>query len=190
MIDLSEGFGTQIRRNVIRACEWLTHARQELRSVTSIPSATGLVGRSQLARRMTFGASARYRATSDDDSSVGDRRVATGLAGAGPREADVTEGSGGVWERLQHDWSDPNHVELTTTDSNVFGGASRLRLNVTIPADVSFRGHLDELIKSFHPDPRSRCLGVIWLCLLAVHTSQTARSRKGTGDAGGDIAAL
>ena len=55
---------------------------------------------------------------------------------------------------------------------------------------ASFRGHLDELITSFHPEPRSRCLGVIWLCLLAVHTSQTVRSRKETGDAGDDIAAL
>jgi hypothetical protein len=39
-------------------------------------------------------------------------------------EADVTEGSGGVWERLHYNWSDPNHVVLTTTDSNVWGGAS------------------------------------------------------------------
>ncbi len=42
----------------------------------------------------------------------------------GPSEADVKEGSGGVWERLRYDWSDPNHVVLTTTDSNVWGGAS------------------------------------------------------------------
>jgi hypothetical protein len=42
----------------------------------------------------------------------------------GPHQADVTEGSGGVWERLQYDWSDPNHVVAKTTDSNVFGGAS------------------------------------------------------------------
>jgi hypothetical protein len=42
----------------------------------------------------------------------------------GRNEADVTEGSGGVWERLHYDWSDPNHVVLTTTDSNVWGGAS------------------------------------------------------------------
>jgi hypothetical protein len=38
--------------------------------------------------------------------------------------ADVTEGSGGIWERLQYDWSDPHHVVLTTTDSNIWGGAS------------------------------------------------------------------
>jgi hypothetical protein len=42
----------------------------------------------------------------------------------GPDEADVTEGSHGVWERLHYDWSDPEHVVLTTTDSNVWGGRS------------------------------------------------------------------
>jgi len=42
----------------------------------------------------------------------------------GPTAADVTEGSHGVWERLQYDWSDPDRVVLTTTDSNVWGGAS------------------------------------------------------------------
>jgi hypothetical protein len=41
-----------------------------------------------------------------------------------PSEADVTEGSGGIWERLHNDWSAPNCVVLTTTDSNVWGGAS------------------------------------------------------------------
>ncbi len=39
-------------------------------------------------------------------------------------EADVTEGSGGIWERLHYNWSDPNRVVLTTTDSNLWGGAS------------------------------------------------------------------
>ena len=42
----------------------------------------------------------------------------------GRTEADVTEGSGGIWERLHYDWSDPNRVVLTTTDSNTWGGAS------------------------------------------------------------------
>ncbi len=35
----------------------------------------------------------------------------------GATQADVTEGSGGIWERLHYDWSDP-------TDSNTWGGAS------------------------------------------------------------------
>ena len=42
----------------------------------------------------------------------------------GQSQADVTEGSGGIWERLHYDWSDPNRVVLKTTDSNVWGGAS------------------------------------------------------------------
>jgi hypothetical protein len=42
----------------------------------------------------------------------------------GPTQADVTEGSSGIWERLQYDWSDPNHVVLKTTDSNTWGGGS------------------------------------------------------------------
>src|SRR5690348_16870202 len=42
----------------------------------------------------------------------------------GTNYADVTEGSGGIWERLRYDWSDPTHIVLTTTDSNLWGGAS------------------------------------------------------------------
>jgi hypothetical protein len=42
----------------------------------------------------------------------------------GGNEADVTEGSNGIWERLHYDWSDPNRVQMTTTDSNLWGGAS------------------------------------------------------------------
>jgi hypothetical protein len=42
----------------------------------------------------------------------------------GPDQADVTEGSRGVWERLHYDWSDPRRVIMTTTDSNVWGGRS------------------------------------------------------------------
>ena len=42
----------------------------------------------------------------------------------GHTDADVTEGSGGIWERLHYDWSDAGHVVLTTTDSNLWGGAS------------------------------------------------------------------
>ena len=60
----------------------------------------------------------------------------------GDSQADVTEGSGGIWERLHYDWSDPNRVVLTTTDSNVWGGASghiysfRRQSNGTTDLDV------------------------------------------------------
>src|SRR5262245_27944442 len=39
----------------------------------------------------------------------------------GPAEADVTEGSDGIWERLRYDWSDPGKIVMTTTDSNAWG---------------------------------------------------------------------
>ena len=42
----------------------------------------------------------------------------------GTTGADVTEGSGGIWERLQYDWSNPDRVVLRTTDSNVWNGSS------------------------------------------------------------------
>jgi hypothetical protein len=53
----------------------------------------------------------------------------------GQVDADVTEGSGGIWERLSYDWSDPNHVKLTTTDSNMFGGASGYTYTLTRRSD-------------------------------------------------------
>ena len=52
-----------------------------------------------------------------------------------PGHADVTEGSSGVWERLQNDWSDPNHVFLKTTDSNAWGGNSGHTYTFTRNAD-------------------------------------------------------
>ena len=48
-----------------------------------------------------------------------------------PTQADVTEGSGGIWERLHYDWSNPQRVVLTTTDSNVWGGDSGHTFNFT-----------------------------------------------------------
>jgi hypothetical protein len=42
----------------------------------------------------------------------------------GTDEADVTEGTGPIWERLHYDWHDPDRVEIAVTDSNVFGGDS------------------------------------------------------------------
>jgi hypothetical protein len=53
----------------------------------------------------------------------------------GPTSADVTEGSGGVWERLQYDWSDPDRVVMKTTDSNIWGGNSGHTYTFTRNAD-------------------------------------------------------
>ncbi|GAB3204309.1 hypothetical protein [Nocardia tengchongensis] len=49
--------------------------------------------------------------------------------------ADVTEGSDGVWERLDYDWSNPQHVVLTTTASNVWGRASGHTYDLSRRAD-------------------------------------------------------
>ena len=53
----------------------------------------------------------------------------------GPSEADVTEGSVGIWERLHYDWSDPRRVTMTTTDSNLWGGRSGHTYNLTPQPD-------------------------------------------------------
>jgi hypothetical protein len=53
----------------------------------------------------------------------------------GASEADVTEGSNGIWERLHYDWSNPNHVELKTTDSNLWGSNSGHTYNFTRQPD-------------------------------------------------------
>lgn len=41
-----------------------------------------------------------------------------------PGHADVTEGSNGIWERLSYDWTDPHHIVLKTTESNLWGPGS------------------------------------------------------------------
>ena len=53
----------------------------------------------------------------------------------GATNADVTEGSGGIWERLYYDWSDPTHVVLKTTDSNLWGGRSGHTYDLTRQAN-------------------------------------------------------
>jgi hypothetical protein len=42
----------------------------------------------------------------------------------GTDEADVTEGTGPIWERLHYDWHDAKRIEVAVTDSNVWGGDS------------------------------------------------------------------
>ena len=61
------------------------------------------------------GRSELFPNSGDEDLKVHDK---------GPTSADVTEGSSGVWERLHYDWSDPNRVVMTTTDSNLWSSSS------------------------------------------------------------------
>ena len=73
--------------------------------------------------------------------------------------ADVTEGSGGIWERLQYDWSDPDRVVMLTTDSNVWGGASGHTYTFTRQADGTTR--LDAVVVRQGKNLKGRLLALV-----------------------------
>jgi hypothetical protein len=77
----------------------------------------------------------------------------------GPGQADVTEGSGGIWERLHYDWSNPNRVVLTTTDSNVWGGHSGYTYTFTRQPDGTTA--VDVVVIREGKNVRGRVLGVV-----------------------------
>ena len=54
---------------------------------------------------------------------------------SGDTWADVTEGASVGWERLSYDWSQPNVVRLTTTESNVWSTGSNWVYTLTPRAD-------------------------------------------------------
>ncbi len=77
----------------------------------------------------------------------------------GPTEADVTEGSSGVWERLHYDWSDPDRVVMTTTDSNAWGGHSGHTYTFTRNPDGTT--DLDAVVVREGKNIKGRALGVV-----------------------------
>ena len=77
----------------------------------------------------------------------------------GPTDADVTEGSGGIWERLHYDWSDPNRVIMTTTDSNLWGGGSGHTYTFTRRPDG--KTDLDAIVVRDGKNLRGRVLGFV-----------------------------
>jgi hypothetical protein len=77
----------------------------------------------------------------------------------GPSEADVTEGSGGVWERLHYDWSDPKNIVLSTTDSNLWGGKSSHTYSLEPQADGTT--DIDYVVVRDGKNLRGRVLGVV-----------------------------
>src|SRR5262245_43867968 len=77
----------------------------------------------------------------------------------GPREADVTEGSGGIWERLHYDWSDPNRIVMTTTDSNTWGGASSHTYTFTRRLDG--KTDIDAVVIREGKNLKGRLLGLV-----------------------------
>jgi hypothetical protein len=77
----------------------------------------------------------------------------------GPTDADVTEGSHGIWERLHYDWSDPNRVVLTTTDSNLWGGRSGHAYTLTRRPDG--RTDVDVVVVREGKNVASRVLAIV-----------------------------
>lgn len=73
--------------------------------------------------------------------------------------ADVTEGAGGIWERLHYDWSDLSHVVLTTVDSNVWGGKSGHTYTFTKQADGTTVVHAEVVREG--KNLKGRLLGVV-----------------------------
>ena len=77
----------------------------------------------------------------------------------GPDQADVTEGSGGIWERLQYDWSDPNRVVMTTTDSNTWGGDSGH--TYTLTRQPNGTTEVDAVVVREGKNIKGRVLGIV-----------------------------
>jgi len=96
------------------------------------------------------GRSMLFANSADDYLQVHDR---------GATHADVTEGSGGVWERLDYDWSDPGQITMRTTDSNVWGGHSGHTYTLTRRADGGT--DVDVVVVRDGKNAKGRLLGFI-----------------------------
>jgi hypothetical protein len=77
----------------------------------------------------------------------------------GPTEADVTEGSSSIWETLHYDWSNPTHIQLTTTDSNLWGGHSGHTYTLSPQSDGTTE--LDAVIVREGKNIKGRALGLV-----------------------------
>ena len=96
----------------------------------------------------------------------------------GARDADVTEGSGGIWERLHYDWSDPNRVDMRTTDSNLWGGGSGHTYTFTPKPDGTT--DIDVVVvrdgKNFKGRALGGLLGVIGKRVLGAELAKTVKA--------------
>ena len=108
----------------------------------------------------------------------------------GPSEADVTEGSGGIWERLHYDWSDPSRVVMRTTDSNLWGGASGHTYTFTRRPDG--KTDLDAVVVREGKNLKGRVLGLVLgtigkgvLTKAFANTVKAIEARNGAATRGG-----
>jgi hypothetical protein len=76
-----------------------------------------------------------------------------------PGHADVTEGSRGIWERLQYDWSNPNRIVMKTIDSNTWGGASGHTYTLTPNADGTT--DVDAVVVRDGKNAKGRVFGIL-----------------------------
>jgi hypothetical protein len=77
----------------------------------------------------------------------------------GVDHAVVTEGAGGVWERLHYDWSDPYRVVMATVDSNIWGGRSGHTYTFTSLPDGTTR--LDAVVIREGKNLKGRVVGLL-----------------------------
>ena len=77
----------------------------------------------------------------------------------GPTQADVTEGSNGIWERLHYDWSDPRRITMTTTDSNLWG--RRSGHTYTLTPQPGGTTDIDVVVVREGKNFKGRALGVV-----------------------------
>jgi hypothetical protein len=102
----------------------------------------------------------------------------------GPGQADVTEGSGGVWERLRYDWSDPNRVVMKTTDSNTWGGDSGHTYTFTQQPDGTT--DVDAVVvregKNFKGRALGLLLGIVGKRVLGKELAKTAKAIEARND--------
>jgi hypothetical protein len=73
--------------------------------------------------------------------------------------ADVTEGSGGIWERLRYDWANPHRVVMTTTDSNTWGRRSGHTYTLTPQPDGTTQ--LDVVVIRQGKNLKGRVVGLL-----------------------------
>ena len=98
------------------------------------------------------GRSELFPNTADDQLEVHDQ---------GPDHADVTEGGKGNWERLHYDWSDPNRIVMTTTDSNVWGNDSVQTYALAAKPDGTTDADVDVVVVRHGKKLKGRFLGVV-----------------------------
>lgn len=101
----------------------------------------------------------------------------------GATEADVTEGSSGIWERLHYDWSDPSKVELRTTDSNTWANSSGHTYTFTKNDDGTTR--VDVVVVRDGKNPKGKLVGgllaVVGKRILGKGLAQTAKAIEQRG---------